>query len=338
MNRHQMRQVDLGIDLCRGEGAVAEELLDRAKVHSRLQKMGGESVTQRVRMEMVEIRSVADGVVELPADRPIAEAASALVDEKGFTLAGDTATPTGAFGEIDLEGLPCWPAERDEALFAPLAAHSNHPLTELDISEVKGHEFANAEPCGVKKLHRRAVTAPCRGVRKSFEKFLDYVTFGNFRCALDVVGVGHGICWARLEGALGYQKAEKGPERGERSRNGARLETARVEQREVGPHGYGCRLRGLFVMEFRGDEIDKREDLTAVGAEGCGREIAFPLKVFQKWIDQPGAEVAITSTVTHSSASGRGESLPKALHHHRRNMSLNISIECLTAITREASI
>jgi hypothetical protein len=188
--------------------------------------MGGESVTQRVRMEMVEIRSVADGVVELPADRPIAEAASALVDEKGFTLAGGTATPTGAFGEIGLEGLPCWPAERDEALFAPLAAHSNHPLTELDISEVKGHEFANAEPCGVKKLHRRAVTAPRRGVWESFEKFLDCVAFSDFWCSLDVAGVGYGICRARLEDALGHQEAEKGPERGERSSNGARLETA----------------------------------------------------------------------------------------------------------------
>ena len=76
-----MRQVDLGIDLCGGKGAVAEEFLNRAKVHSRLQKMGGECVTQCVRVEMVEISRVADGMVELTADGPVAEAASALIDE-----------------------------------------------------------------------------------------------------------------------------------------------------------------------------------------------------------------------------------------------------------------
>lgn len=107
---------------------------------------------------------------------------------------------------------------------------------------------------------------------------------------------------------------------------------------EVGPHRYRCRLRGLLMFEVRGDEIDKREDLAAIGAEGGGRKIAFPLKVFQKRIDQPGAEVAVTGAVTHTSAPGRGESLPKALHQHRRIVSANISFECFTAITREASI
>ena len=81
MDRHQMRQVDLCIDLGCGEGAVAEEFLDRAKVHTRLQKMGGECVTQRVRVEMTEIRCMADGAVELTADGPVAEAATALIDK-----------------------------------------------------------------------------------------------------------------------------------------------------------------------------------------------------------------------------------------------------------------
>lgn len=265
-----MRQVDLGINLCRGKRAVAEEFLDCSKVHSRLQKMGGECVTQRVRVEMVEIRSAADGVVELTADGPIAEASPALVDEQRFTLVSDTSTPMGAFGKIGFEGFRRWPAEGDEALFASFAAHPNQPLTELDITEVEGHEFADAEPCGVKKLHRRAVTAPRGGVGKSLEKLLDCVTFGYLRCSLDVVGVGHRVSRARLKAVLGYQEAEIGPERGERPRDGARLETARVEMSEVGPHGYRCRLRGLFVFELSADEIDKRENFAAIGAEGRG--------------------------------------------------------------------
>ena len=201
-----MRQVDLCIDLCRGKGTVAEELLDRAKVHSRLQKMGGECVTQRVRVEMVEIRREAHGAVELPADGPITEAAPALIDKQWFALVGDPSTPIGAVGKIYLEGLRSRPAERDEAHFAPFASHPNNPLTELDITKVEGHEFADAKPCGVKKLHRCAVTAPRRGVGKSFKKFLDCVAFGNLGCSMDIAWVGDRVCRRYLEGALDTRK------------------------------------------------------------------------------------------------------------------------------------
>lgn len=146
---HQMREVDLGIDLSRGKGAVAEKFLDRPKVHSRLQKMGGEGVTERVRMEMVEICGVADGAVELTADRPITEAASTLVDEQGFIPVSDPLTPAGAFGKIGLEGFARRAAKGDEALFAPLATNADHPLAELNVSEIKSHEFTNTEPCRV---------------------------------------------------------------------------------------------------------------------------------------------------------------------------------------------
>ena len=149
-----------------------------------------------------------------------------MVDEQRFTLVSDTSTPMGAFGKVGFEGLRCWPAERNEAFFAPFAAHPNHPLTELNITEVEGHEFADAESCCVKKLHRRAVSAPRGGFGKSFKKFLDRVTFGNLRCSLDIVGVGHSICRARFEGALGHQEAKISPERGQGPRDGTRLETA----------------------------------------------------------------------------------------------------------------
>ena len=229
MDRHQMSQVDLGIDLSGGEGAVAEELLDRAKIHSGLQKMGGECVSQCVRVEVVEICSAANRVVELAADGPVTEAAPALVDEERVVLVMDCSTPAGAFGKIGLDGFRSRPAEGYEALLASLAAHPDDPLTELNITEIETYEFADTEPCGVEKLHRRAVTTARGSVWKSFEKFLDCVTVGDLRCSLDIVGVGHSICRARLEGALGHQETEKGPERGERSRNGARLEPPRVE-------------------------------------------------------------------------------------------------------------
>lgn len=338
VDRHEMRQVDLGINLCRGKGAVTEELLDCPKIHARFQKMGGKCVTQRMRVEMVEIRRMTDSAVKLATDRPITEAPPALVDEQGFPFVNDNFAPAGAVGEIGLEGLRRRPAEWDEALFATFAAHPNHPLTELDITEVESNEFADAEPRGVKEFHRRAVTAPRGGVGKCLKKFLDCVAICNIGCSMDVVRVGDRVCRGRLEGVLGNQEAEVRPERSERACYGARLETARVEMGEVGPHDYWFRLRRLFMIEFNADEVDKREDFAAISAERRGREIAFPLEVFQKRIDQPVPEVSFVTAVSHFRASGREGSLPKALHLHRRIVSPNISFECFTAITRDASI
>jgi hypothetical protein len=198
---------------------VAEELLDCAKIHTGFQKMGGECVSQSVWVEMVEIRSAADRVVELAADGPITEAAAALVDEEWVVLGDDASTPTGTLRKIGLDGSRSRAAKRHEALLASLAANPDHPLTELDITEVESYEFADSEPRGVKQLHRRTVTAPCGGIWKSFEKFLDCVTVGDLRCSLDIVGVGHCIRRACLEGALCNQEAEICPERGECARD-----------------------------------------------------------------------------------------------------------------------
>jgi hypothetical protein len=337
MDSHQMRQIDLGVDLSCREGAVAEELLDRSKIHSRLQKMGGERVPQRMRVKMIEIGGSADRVVELTADRAVAEATPALVDEQRVSLAGDTSPPAGAFGKIELDGLRRWPAKGHEALLAPLAAHPDQPLTELDVAEVESYELPDAEPRGVKELYRRPVAAPGGSVRKTLEKLLDGVAIGNLRSSLDVVGVGHGICRARLESALGNQEAEVRPESGQGACDRSRLETSRVEMGEMSAHRHGRGLRRPFLVEFRGDEFDKGEDLAAIGAERRRREIAFPLEVLQKCVDHPGSEVAFTGAGAHFSPIGMVASLPRALHHHSRRASPNISPECFTAITLDAS-
>jgi hypothetical protein len=77
---------------------VAEKLLDCPKVHASLQKMGGESVTECVRMEVVEIRGVADCAVELPSDGTVAEPSPALIDEQWLAPVRDASAPAGAFG------------------------------------------------------------------------------------------------------------------------------------------------------------------------------------------------------------------------------------------------
>ena len=47
---HQPRLIDAGIDLGRGEGGVAEQLLDRAQVGAALEQVRGVGVTEPVRV------------------------------------------------------------------------------------------------------------------------------------------------------------------------------------------------------------------------------------------------------------------------------------------------
>ena len=106
-----------------------------------------------------------------------------------------------------------------------------------------------------------------------------------------------------------------------------------MELNDVGPYGDGCRLRGPLDAELRNHKVDEREDFAAVGAKGCWGEVALPFEVFQKCLNQPWPNVE----VAHFSPVGRGANFLEAFHHHRRRASPNISVECFTAITREAS-
>jgi hypothetical protein len=215
VNRHQVREVDRGVDLGGGKRAVAEELLDRPQIHSRLEKVGGEGVPQRVRVEMVEVCSAADGGVELSSDRAVTDASSTLIDEEGIVLVGHTAAPPRTVREIRLDRLGRRSAEGHQPFFAALAANADHPLSELEVSEIEGDELTDAEPSGIEKFNRRPISAPRPAVGKAFQKLLDGVTIGDLGCALEVVRVGHGVCGARIDGAFGDQKPKICAEGGE---------------------------------------------------------------------------------------------------------------------------
>jgi hypothetical protein len=305
MDRHQVGQVDLGIDLSGGQGAVAEEFLDGAKVHARFEEMGRESVPQCVWVEMIEISAAADGAVELTADGAVAESAPALVDEKRVVVVRYVSTPAGAFWEIGLDGFGRRPAERHQAFLASFAAHTDDPLSELEITEIEGYELADTEPRRVEELYGRAVAAPSAGVWKSLEKLLYGISIGNFGRPFHIAGMGYGICRASVEGALGDQKTEVGTESGKGPGDRAWLETTRVEVCKVGPYGQRGHSSGLVAAELRGREIDEGADFTGVGAKRGGREIAFPFKVLDEGVDHPGTASLLAIAFIHESAFGR---------------------------------
>ena len=53
MDCHQVGQVDSCVDLGGCQRGVAEEFLDRPKVHTRLEKVGGKGVSQGMGVELV---------------------------------------------------------------------------------------------------------------------------------------------------------------------------------------------------------------------------------------------------------------------------------------------
>ena len=111
-------------------------------------------------------------------------------------------------------GLRCRSAEGHKALFAPLAANAGHARPELEIREIEGDQFSDAETCRVEKLHSRPVSATRPGVGKPVQKLLDGITIGDLGRAFDVMRMRHRICRARVDGALGDQKPEVGAEGG----------------------------------------------------------------------------------------------------------------------------
>ncbi len=66
---------------------MAEQLLDRAQVHSRLEQVGGEGMAKRVWVQPVDERHVLHGGVEDAAHRAVREPAAALVDEQRLAAA-----------------------------------------------------------------------------------------------------------------------------------------------------------------------------------------------------------------------------------------------------------
>ena len=99
-----MSEVDLCVDLGRGQRAVAEKLLDHTQIHTGLEKMGRERVTQSVRMEMVEISSAAHSFIDDSSDRPITEPATALIDEERIILGSDFPTPLFPYRKVRSDG------------------------------------------------------------------------------------------------------------------------------------------------------------------------------------------------------------------------------------------
>jgi hypothetical protein len=267
---HQVREVDTGIDLGGRQRAVTEELLDGAEIHACLQKVGGIGVAEGVRVEVVEVGGSADGLVEEAAYGPVSQSPTTLVDKHWLIAVPPCSPPTRADGQVAFEGGGGWTSKGDQSLFAPLAANAQHPLAQVEIIEVERYQLAYPQTRAVKKLEDRAVAPPRRSVGKPIEQFLDGITSSDFGSLVFAARMGNGLGRVGGRGSLCDQESEVGAQGRKRAGDGARRQPPRMEVGKVGAHRDCGNLAGRVNVGLIGDEVDKGQDLSAIGLERRG--------------------------------------------------------------------
>ena len=123
--------VDVAVDLRRRQGAVPEQLLDRAQVGAALQQMRRERVAQSMRMRE---HSAHRRGVEAPTTRGHEERVLSAVDERGARVL-----------QVPRDAVRGLLAERNDAFLSTFAADSHVLLLEVDVAEVEADRLVTPQ-------------------------------------------------------------------------------------------------------------------------------------------------------------------------------------------------
>jgi hypothetical protein len=155
VDRHEVIERHLGVDLRRRQRSVAEELLDRAQVGAAVEEMGGVGVAQRVRRHRRHPASAASRRRWRCTERGVRRPPRAL--RKSGTAAA------AAQRDVGIDRRHRLAVERDETLLAALAAaHLDEravPVA-LDVAVVEAAALRDAQPRAVEELGDGATRAP----------------------------------------------------------------------------------------------------------------------------------------------------------------------------------
>lgn len=154
VDRGQVLEVQVGIDLGRGDVGVAEQFLHGAQVAGRLQQMAGEGVPQHVRVQV--LAQLADaGLAHPQLDRPRRQALAAATDEHRTVFRSGL----GAQRQPGFERLARGLADRQLADLVALATHSHQAFLEVQPFEIEADQFREAQPGGIEQLQQGLVAA-----------------------------------------------------------------------------------------------------------------------------------------------------------------------------------
>jgi hypothetical protein len=240
-----MAEVELGVDLCRRDVGVAEQLLHRAQVAARLQHVRRERVAQHVRMD---VRRHAGGDrerLQSRADLARGESRAAAADEER-RLVG--VRDVAAAREPRRERGERRSADRNGAALAALAEDVRGRVVAVDPArrrrardDVEADELADAQAAAVEQLgdarvaHRERVVVVA-AVRDECDRVVDRERLGQrLRRARRANATGR----IGVDRAGARQPAIEAPPRRQHERDRARREAARMQLRGEAPHVVG---------------------------------------------------------------------------------------------------
>jgi hypothetical protein len=147
---------DVGVELGRCQIGVAEHLLDAAQIRSALEQVGGERVSEQVRVDPSRFEARLLGqTAQHKKDTRAREAAALSVQEELRPVA-----PVEVWAparEIAAERIGGRPAEGDDPLLCSLAGRSDEPLIEVDVRLAEPNRLTDAQPGPVEQLDDRAI-------------------------------------------------------------------------------------------------------------------------------------------------------------------------------------
>ncbi len=163
---HQLADGGMGVFLRGGERLVAEKFLDGTKVGTIGQKMRGERVAERVRMQIPIHIDQANVFFDDATHGTLREAAAGVIQKNRFGVRRGAAAGARARRlqqkflaqrPVFIESFLSFAAVRYDALFVALAADPQHAFVLVDVDQVETSKFADAEAGSVEKLEQGAI-------------------------------------------------------------------------------------------------------------------------------------------------------------------------------------
>lgn len=143
MDRHQVSEVNGRVYLSGCERGVAEQFLDRAKVHAGFQEMGGNGVAKGMGVEIKPGSRKPNGDIQDPSNGAVGKAAPTLIHKQGVIAPTSQSTPYGPFGQVCFKSRFSAGSVGNDSFLSSLSAHPKKPRPPLKIAQVQRHQLSD---------------------------------------------------------------------------------------------------------------------------------------------------------------------------------------------------
>src|SRR4029450_3934980 len=122
--------------------------------------MCGKRMSQRVGTDVVNAGAKADILIHHSPNRTCCDSRSLVVKEQRLLIAlGNWRIEQELFANLQVtaQSLPRRISKRNYSLFSPLARNANQLASKIDVTEIHGREFSDANACRIHQFEQRAI-------------------------------------------------------------------------------------------------------------------------------------------------------------------------------------